>query len=492
MSKLLGRATPEATRIFASRNTHIPHGIIPKLNLSCSRFGFGAFRLTDSHNHQLALSTALSKGINVIDTAFQFLNERVIGTVLEKLVNSEKLRREEIVLITKAGFASNETKDSQYRNLKDFVELSNGIQSFHPTFLEESISNSLKELNAETIDIFMLDGPERLLSAKNKTYSIGKVLDEMRVAFEHLEKEVERGMWIKSAKVCHLMILNPSQDTHHPGHLNLRDILKSSEESENFVAIEYPFNIYENNAIDSENDILEIAKSLNLYQFTNRGLNVIDNGMIKKLISGYNQDAETELMQRLSLQFESVLKLEADVTTNSVIGPDAIGISAQLIWGQVLADSFNTLTENLFALQHYINKTVKPSIDQCSNSISLLAERETSEDFKEYLMNSSKTYQKEIMELCEILESLAKLKLQRTNDDLHKLIALSYPKPYRGKVPQTLQETAIALVGSAIGSRGTMLVGMRDVSYVNNVIQQADKLIPENVATDILRIDFAN
>ena len=56
----------------------------------------------------------------------------------------------------------------------DFAVLSDtALHCISPRFLEEQITASLERLGLETIDVFMINCPERMLLAKNRvTYKI--------------------------------------------------------------------------------------------------------------------------------------------------------------------------------------------------------------------------------------------------------------------------------------------------------------------------------
>jgi alcohol dehydrogenase (NADP+) len=50
---------------------------------------------------QTAVNTALEAGYRHIDTAYNYLNEDAIGEVLHQWIQSGKVRREELFIVTK-------------------------------------------------------------------------------------------------------------------------------------------------------------------------------------------------------------------------------------------------------------------------------------------------------------------------------------------------------------------------------------------------------
>jgi len=49
---------------------------------------------------------ALEMGYRHIDTAYLYRNEGIIGKVLAKLIGDQKLKREQVFLVTKVGYST--------------------------------------------------------------------------------------------------------------------------------------------------------------------------------------------------------------------------------------------------------------------------------------------------------------------------------------------------------------------------------------------------
>ena len=70
--------------------------------------------------------------------------------------------------MTKAGYLSTDDIEG-FDNAKDYVQIND--RSFHgisPKIIESEIAKSLERLKTDKLDIFMVNGPERMLMAKNR------------------------------------------------------------------------------------------------------------------------------------------------------------------------------------------------------------------------------------------------------------------------------------------------------------------------------------
>ena len=90
-------ATTSATARFLSRFGTVPRRRLGDLNISA--LGFGAYRVSEPE-HLEALRSAVSSGVNLIDTSANYCDgasERVIG----RLLTERQQTRDELVLVTK-------------------------------------------------------------------------------------------------------------------------------------------------------------------------------------------------------------------------------------------------------------------------------------------------------------------------------------------------------------------------------------------------------
>jgi len=128
-------------------------------------------------NYGDAIKTALSSGINLIDTAINYryqMSEREIGEALLDLFASGDLQREEVIIASKGGFIPLDFPfpDNPYgwiqknlieTKLATAEEIIIDQHCMTPKYLRWSCEQSLRNLGLETIDIFFLHNPETQL-----------------------------------------------------------------------------------------------------------------------------------------------------------------------------------------------------------------------------------------------------------------------------------------------------------------------------------------
>lgn len=154
-------------------------------------------------NYTDAITTALRSGINVLDTAINYRHqrsERNIGKALKQVIDSGELKRDEIVVCTKAGYLSfdgNPPADPRAYFKREYVEpgildpnqLVGGMHCMTPAYLENQIERSRRNLGLETIDVFYLHNPESQLADVTREVWHQRLRD----AFTMLEKQVKAG-----------------------------------------------------------------------------------------------------------------------------------------------------------------------------------------------------------------------------------------------------------------------------------------------------------
>jgi aryl-alcohol dehydrogenase-like predicted oxidoreductase len=125
-----------------------------------------------------AIATALSSGINLLDTAINYRHqrsERSIGAAVAELVASGELRRDEILVCTKAGFLAFDgdmPTDMRGYFMREYVQpgildsqqVAGGSHCMAPGYLADQIERSRRNLGLETIDVFYVHNPESQLA----------------------------------------------------------------------------------------------------------------------------------------------------------------------------------------------------------------------------------------------------------------------------------------------------------------------------------------
>ncbi|XP_061167168.1 aldo-keto reductase family 1 member B10-like [Saccostrea echinata] len=83
-----------------------------------------------------ALRAAIDVGYRHIDTAYNYMNEDTIGEVLQEYINSGKVKREELFIVTKLPMIH-----------------------MDPNLVKRSIEISLKKLQLSYVDLYLIHGP---------------------------------------------------------------------------------------------------------------------------------------------------------------------------------------------------------------------------------------------------------------------------------------------------------------------------------------------
>jgi aryl-alcohol dehydrogenase-like predicted oxidoreductase len=189
-----GFATAEATARFVSRFARArDRGFYRPVNgLEVSSLGLGTYlgspdEATDRSYHD-AVVAAVQGGINHLDTAINYRHqrsERSIGSALDELCRGGQVRREELIIATKAGFL---TPGAVPAFLKP-EDVAGNMHSMHPDFLADQIGRSCANLGLETLDIFYLHNPETQLGFVNRP----EFERRMGLAFAKLEQLVAGG-----------------------------------------------------------------------------------------------------------------------------------------------------------------------------------------------------------------------------------------------------------------------------------------------------------
>jgi aryl-alcohol dehydrogenase-like predicted oxidoreductase len=211
---LEGRATPDGTRRFQKRfeNGQIDHFYRPLSDdLLVSSLGLGTYlgECDDAEDgrYTSTVIAALSKGINLLDTAINYRcqrSERAIGEAVRVLISRGDIERSEIVVCTKGGYIPLErtppgTKEG-YRGFLDSEYYGPGVMQpedvvsgghcITPRYLNDQIERSRRNLGLAFIDVYYLHNPEQQLEVLSRS----AFLSVIGAAFSTLEEQVRRGV----------------------------------------------------------------------------------------------------------------------------------------------------------------------------------------------------------------------------------------------------------------------------------------------------------
>ncbi|CAI5453149.1 unnamed protein product [Caenorhabditis angaria] len=99
-------------------------------------FGLGTWQSKDEAELKVALRAALDAGYRLIDTAFLYQNESIIGEILEEYIQSGKIKREDLFITTKLSFTAHAPQD-----------------------VAKAVDLQLKALRLDYIDLFLIHTP---------------------------------------------------------------------------------------------------------------------------------------------------------------------------------------------------------------------------------------------------------------------------------------------------------------------------------------------
>lgn len=189
-----GHASTEGSARFASRFAgHSESFYRAAQDLFVSSVGIGTYRRTaqlcTDGIYTEAVHTALSQGINLIDTSLNYCHqgsERGVGAALRRFIDQDGGRRDEVVLCTKGGFLVPDAIDIGTLTVD---EIAGNIHCIAPAFLADQIQRSRRNLGVATIDIYYVHNPEvQLAHVGASTFD-----ERIRKAFAQLETAVQQG-----------------------------------------------------------------------------------------------------------------------------------------------------------------------------------------------------------------------------------------------------------------------------------------------------------
>ncbi len=266
-----------------------------------SKIGLGTYRMSlRNPEHIQSLKYALDNGINLIDTASNYQlgnSEKLIGKVLDKK------ERKSAFIISKAGYVQGEDiiKFSNILNSSRTIRINNSfLYSIAPEFLEAQVYASLKRLNTDYLDGFLIHNPEHYFDVENKNQ---KLLNEhIGEACMFLESLVKKGT-IKQYGISSNILAKKTID--------LSKIANNYNNFPNFKLLQFPFNLIENEAslkINGSETLIDFCKKNKITTFGNRPLNTSYNSKVIRL-ADYSDDIISVDFKKEELLFDRFLDL---------------------------------------------------------------------------------------------------------------------------------------------------------------------------------------
>lgn len=201
-----------------------------------------------------AIAHAVQQGINLLDTAVNYRNqrsERNIGAALKQSIDAGEVTRDEVLICTKAGympFDGDRPPDPGGYLRKEYVEsglapvneIAGGSHCLAPVYLADQLERSRRNLGLETIDVFYVHNPETQLGH----VSADVFYERLRRAYAFLESAVRDGkIRYYGAATWNGFRANPADR----GYLSLERMIAVAKEvagdDHHFRFVQLPFNL---------------------------------------------------------------------------------------------------------------------------------------------------------------------------------------------------------------------------------------------------------
>lgn len=426
----------------------------------------------------------------MIDTSSHFghgASETFLGNALQDLIKQDKVKREEIVVVSKAGFilpSPISSPEQALQNVPSYAKISDtSYHSIHPSYLSSQITASLERLKLDKLDIFMLNNPERMLGDRHVPggYTKTRLYKEIAEAFVHLDEEVAKGR-IGGYGICSNALHVPTTEDH----LSLKTIVKSRQDHgwklDNFVAIETPLNLFERELVTDvfpAKSLAREAKEYNIFVFTNRPLNAIAGGQVVTLENkGQHNRHETaaKLLETLDLSFVSLAQMELDI--KDMIQEESLAL--KFVWSEILSENLSRLSSNYYAAKHYLEREVLPAIDRDLETLEESTQdpqrQDQDEEEKEAIRLWIDRYRNEAKTLTKDMAAFCQLDSNKRNDELNLVLGLICREFVTDVGPNKVEDIGSPLSTKSIQfctaqeNVGCTLVGMRTPDYVRDAV----------------------
>jgi len=316
-----------------------------------SRVGFGCYRVDDRvAEHGRALDAAIRAGINLLDTSTNYADghsESLVGAALADAFAGHRLPREDVVVVTKAGYLQGSNlaealrRERAGRPWSEVVAYGPDLRhAISPDFLADQLTGSLRRLRLARVDVLLLHNPEYFLTdalhrGVPRDEARGAFYDRAARAFRHLESEVGAGR-IRFYGVSSNTFVVPHE---RADAVSLTRLLECA--GPGFAVVQLPFNPLETGAREPVHtpdgrSVLDVAKAAGLGVLVNRPFNAFSRGGLVRFadlapdaLAGAGRDAAWEK--------ERVRELQAWVTSAFAGAAPAGGSLAQRTLRALLA-----------------------------------------------------------------------------------------------------------------------------------------------------------
>lgn len=497
---ITGAATFEGTADYEQLHKAIAFQSLGLTRWRVSPAGFGCYRVsTGIPSHFESMSRALTRGINIIDTSTNYADggsEELVGQVLDEMIDQGRISREQVVVVSKVGylqgrnFALSQERKTQGRPFAELVPYGKGLEHcIHPEFLADQLQRSLNRLRLETLDVLLLHNPEYYLGwAVKQGYHPDKSHTEFyaRVAraFEFLEQEVDRGR-IQCYGISSNAFPLPADDAEFVSLTQVWEIAQTISPKHHFQVIQLPMNLFESGGIleanQAENrNVLKFAHDKNLGVMINRPLNAFCGDRLVRLAdvssSGRYRDDDIILAIRELNSSEKYLWRKV-LPAMGLPGPLYQRIKDQAAIGDHLKHYWRNFG-SYERWSQFRDGFILPRIQGVFDYLQQYAE---SMEAIEHWLN---THRKNLESAVRAVESLYAFHAAQEVAEIKRKVAAADPKDWAAR--GSLSQMALRVLRTTRGV-STVLVGMRQPRYVDDILQELQRPAPQDDRLDAWR-----
>ena len=294
---LTGSATLEGTTRYRERfKDRAASGHFRKQHdLWLSSIGTGSY-LGDADDetdarYTAAVIRAVQLGANVIDTASNYRfqrSERAIGKALHDLTEAKDFSRDEIIICTKGGYLPFD--GAPPRDVRRYVEetfVAPGIAAFEdivggshcvtPSYLQNQLEQSLRNMNLDCVDVYYVHNPESQLGSVPEEEFYAR----LRAAFESLEQSRARGqLKFYGVATWNGFRVPAGSSGYHSLSRMVAIARELAGESHGFRFIQLPFNLAMPEALTLSNQVVNGQQISTLGAAAALGVTVISSASI--------------------------------------------------------------------------------------------------------------------------------------------------------------------------------------------------------------------
>jgi aryl-alcohol dehydrogenase-like predicted oxidoreductase len=279
------------------------------------------------------VARSVQLGVNVIDTAANYRfqrSERSIGAALQVLTGEHGFSRDELIICTKGGYLpfdgapprdirSYVEETFVKRGIAGFEDIAGGSHCMKPSYLQNQLDQSLRNMNLDSVDVYYIHNPESQLGEVSEA----EFYTRLQAAFELLEENRIAGK-IKFYGVATWNGFRVDRKT--PGYHSLERMAEVAREvggeSHGFRFIQLPFNLAMPEALTLSNQVIDGEQMSTLEAAVALDLTVISSASIfqGRVAQGLPKDLR-----------ESVGSLPTDAQTAIQFVRSAPGITTALV-----------------------------------------------------------------------------------------------------------------------------------------------------------------